>query len=647
MSKEKVIGIDLASSQSVVAGIENGKPEVIINAEGQRTTPSVVMIKGGERKIGAPAKRQAIMNPKNTITYIKRFMGNEFTDPDVQHMIKMVTYDVVDKNNLPRVAIDGTLYSPEEISSYILGYMKKQAENYYGCDVKKAVITCPAWYNDSQRNAVKVAGELAGLEVMRIINEPTAGILAAGLKPAAGKEMLVLVSDIGGATSDFSLCEISDVEGQTMVEVLASNGDVFLGGQNYDNAIVNWLADEFAKDHSGVDLRKDKMAYSRLIEAAEKAKCELSSSASAEINLPYITVVDNVPQMLVTTLTRAKFEQLTSDLTNKVVDCAKKCLEKAGKNASDLDEILLVGGSTRMLSIQEGLTKAFNVKLDKSVNPDEAVALGAAIQADVLNGGDSANNVLLLDVTPLSLGIKTEGDVMTKLIEANTTIPTAKSQVFSTAVDNQTTVSIEVLQGERPMAADNKLIGTFNLDGIMPARRGVPQIEVTFDIDANGILTVSAKDKASGKQQKITIDNSKSLSKEEIEKIKADAEKFRAEDEKKTEEIKKINEAESYQYAVENSLNDENLSKVISDEDKKNVNEKIDVLKDKIKSKDLNAVEQAKKDLEQVFAPIAQKLYQNQQQSHQPTQETASAASSNDSSNSNDDIQDADFDEVK
>lgn len=646
MSKEKVIGIDLASSQSVVAGIENGKPEVIINAEGQRTTPSVVMIKGGERKIGASAKRQAIMNPKNTITYIKRFMGNEYLDPDVQHMIKMVTYDVVNKNNLPRVEIDGKFYSPEEISSYILGYMKKQAENYYGCLVKKAVITCPAWYNDSQRNAVKVAGELAGLDVMRIINEPTAGILAAGLKPAKGKEMLVLVSDIGGATSDFSLCEISDVEGQTMVEVLASNGDVFLGGQNYDNAVVNWLADEFAKDHSGVDLRKDQMAYSRLIEAAEKAKCELSSSTSAEINLPYITVVDNVPQMLVTTLTRAKFDQLTNDLTTRVIDCAKKCLEKAGKSDSDLDEILLVGGSTRMLSIQEGLENAFNVKLDKSVNPDEAVALGAAIQADVLNGGDSADNILLLDVTPLSLGLETEGGVMTKLIEANTTIPTAKSQVFSTATDNQTTVSIEVLQGERPMAKDNKLIGTFNLDGIMPARRGVPQIEVTFDIDANGILTVSAKDKATGKQQRITIDNSKSLSKEEIEKIKADAERFKAEDEKKAEEIKKINEAESYEYAVENSLNDKNLSKVISEEDKKKVNEKLDVLKDRIKAKDLNAIDLAKKDLEQVYMPIAQKIYQAQQQAaQQHTQETTS--SSNTSSSSDDDIQDADFDEVK
>ena len=648
MSKEKVIGIDLASSQSVVAVIENGEPKVIVNSEGSRTTPSVIMIKDGERKIGGAAKRQVVMNPKNTITYIKRYMGGKYDDPDIQKMIKMSTYKVDNDGGLPRINIDGKKYSPEEISSYIISYLKKAAEDYYGCEVKKAVITCPAYYNDSQRQAVKLAGELAGLQVLRIINEPTSAILAANYKLKDDEEKNIMVVDLGGATLDVTIANLSNIDNQLMVEVLASNGNVFLGGQNYDNAIVNWAAEEFAKEHSGFDLRKDPMAYSRLIEASEKAKCELSSSAQSEINLPYITVIDNVPQMLVLTLTRAKFEQLTDNLTQQVIDTARKCIEKSGKSLSDINSILLVGGSTRMLSVQNSLTKEFNIKLDKSVNPDEAVALGAVKQANIIIGGEGADDLLLLDVTPISLGIETEGSVMTKLIEANTTIPTSKSQIFSTAIDNQNAVTIQVLQGERPMANDNKLIGTFNLDGIAPARRGVPQIEVKFDIDANGILTVSAKDKATNKEQHITIENQNSLSKEEIDKIKAEAEKFKEEDLKKETEIKQINTAESYAYSIEETLNNKDFSDLMTDDEKTKINEKLKIFNEKIASKNIKDIETSEKELKEVYDPIITRIYKNtQQNSSDNTSSNPFGFNANTTSNTSTNNDEVPFEEAK
>lgn len=621
----KVIGIDLGTGNSAVAVIENGKATVIANAEGKRTTPSVVSINAsGERKIGDAAKRQMVMEPKTTISSIKRFMGSDWNDADVQKMIKMVTYDVKNDNGKPRVILNGKEYSPEEISSFILSAMKKVAEDYYGEEIKDAVITCPAWFNDTQRQATKLAGELAGLNVLRIINEPTAAILSSDIDVKNG-DKLIMVSDIGQGTSDMSLCELSDVDGQLMVEVLASYGDVFLGGQNFDNAIVNWMNDEFKKDN-GVDLKKDPMAYSRLIEAAEKAKCELSSSAQTEINLPYITAIDGQPKHLVMTLTRAKYEQLTTDLVEKIVDCCEKCLEKGHKTASDLNEILLVGGMTRSLNIQDALSKKFNVPLDHSVNPDEAVALGAAIQANIIVGGEGAKDLLLLDVTPISLGIETEGRLMTKLIEANTTIPIKKTETFTTAVDNQPAVSLVVLQGERPMASDNKVIGRFDLDGIAPAPRGIPQIEVTFNIDTNGILTVSAKDKATGKEQHITIDNQNSLSQDEIDRIKADAEKYAEEDKKKTEEINKFNSLESYVYNIKNFVNDEKTKSFINEDDKTKLNDLFSKADDAIKSRNINDLESVKTEIENIWNPIAQKLYANAQQAQGQAQNSNSSS---------------------
>ena len=544
----KVFGIDLGTGNSCVAIIEGGQAKVIANTEGSRTTPSVVFIKGDERKIGGSAKRGMIMNPKNTVSFIKRFMGAEWQDADAQKMLTMITYEVVNKNNKPYVRIEGKDYSAEEISSYILADLAKVASDYYGEDVKDCVITVPAWFNDVQRKATKLAGELAGLNVHRIINEPTAAILAAGMDKE-DKERLVLVNDLGCGTEDVSICEVS----QGMVEVLASDGDVFLGGQNYDNEIVNWLAEEFMKDHANVDLRKDPMAYARLVEAAEKAKCELSTSTSTEINLPYITVMDGVPQMLVTTLTRAKFEQMTKKFTDRVIEIAKRALEKAKKTPADITDILLVGGSSRMPQVQEALKNAIGDKLNKSSNYDEAVALGAAIQAKAIVNPEESDT-LLLDVTPITLGIEVNGNMMGKLIEANTTIPAKKSQVFTTAVDNQPAVSIVVLQGERPMSKDNKQIGMFNLDGIAPAPRGVPQIEVTFDIDANGIVNVSAKDLGTGASQKITITASSNLSEEEINKAVEDAEKFAEEDKKAKEKVEVKNKAEGLVFQSEKAL---------------------------------------------------------------------------------------------
>ena len=605
----KVFGIDLGTGNSCVAIIESGQAKVIANAEGNRTTPSVVFLgtnKDGnfERKVGSTAKRGMVMNPKNTVSFIKRFMGAEWNDPDVQKMLTMITYEVVNKNNKPYVRIEGKDYSAEEISSYILADLAKVASDYYGEEVKDCVITVPAWFNDVQRKATKLAGELAGLNVHRIINEPTAAILAAGMDKE-DKERLVLVNDLGCGTEDVSICEVS----QGMVEVLASDGDVFLGGQNYDNEIVDWMAEEFMKDHSGVDLRKDRMAYARLVEAAEKAKCELSTATQTEINLPYITVQDGVPQMLIMTLTRAKFESLTKKYTDKVIEIAKRALQKAGKNSSDITDILLVGGSSRMPQVQEALKNAFGDKLNKQSNFDEAVALGAVIQAKAIVNPEESDT-LLLDVTPISLGIEVNGNMFGKLIDANTTIPCKKSQVFTTAVDNQPAVSIVVLQGERPMSRDNKQIGLFNLDGIAPAPRGIPQIEVTFDIDANGTLTVSAKDLGTQKEQHITISDSNALSQEEIDRIKKEAEEHKAEDDKKKAEMDKKNAAEGYIYSVEKSLTDDNLKDKFTDDEKKQLEDLVKEAKEAIDSKDDTKMFEKKDELEKVFQPIITRIYQ-------------------------------------
>ncbi len=639
----KVIGIDLASSQSVVAVInEVGKPEVIVNEEGRRLTPSVVMITPDERKIGASAQRQAVTKPKNTVSLIKRFMGGSYASDDIQKAIKYATFNVDNVNGKPYVNIDGKQYSPEEISSYIVSYLKKQAENYYGQEVTKAVITCPAFYGDAQRQAVKLAGELAGLEVLRVINEPTAAVLAA-TNLDLSKDKKILVVDLGGSTLDFSLCDVSSMDGQEIVEILSSYGNTYLGGADFDKKLVDYICDEFAKDHSGFDLRKDPMAYTRIVEAAERAKCELSTATTTEVNLPYITIIDNVPQMLVQTITRATYEKLTADLIDEMIRCGRECLSRVDFNPSELDEILLVGGMTRSVNVQEALSKEFKCPLNKSVNPDEAVALGAATQANVLVGGEGAKDILLLDVTPLSVGIETEGKLMTVMVEANTTIPTSKSQVFTTAADNQPSVFIKVLQGERQFSADNKVIGTFELGGIMPARRGVPQIEVTFSLDANGILTVSAKDKGTGKENSITIKDSNSMSQEEIERIKADAERFKEEDAKKKAEVDKLNACESFAYQVRNSVEDEAVKELVTDDEKKVINEKVDAITEAVKAQNGDKAEELRKELENYFNPIAQRIYQQntaqqENQTPQPEQPQDKAQS---------EAEDVTFEEVK
>ena len=545
----KIIGIDLGTTNSCVAVMEGNQPTVIINNEGERTTPSVVAFTdGGERKIGNPAKRQAITNPQNTVFSIKRFMGETYEQ--VQKEIARVPYKVVrGENNTPRVDINGKLYSPQEISAMILQKMKKTAEDYLRQEVTEAVITVPAYFSDSQRQATKEAGKIAGLDVKRIINEPTAAALAYGLDKK-NKDMKVAVYDLGGGTFDISILEL----GGGVFEVKSTNGDTHLGGDDFDQEIINWLAQEFANENGGIDLKKDPMALQRLKEAAEKAKIELSNQTSTEINLPYIMPVDGIPKHLVKTLTRAKFEQLCDNLFQRSIEPCRQALKDAGLNASDIDEVLLVGGSTRIPKVQELVKEFFGKEPNRSVNPDEVVAIGASIQGGVLAG--DVKGVLLLDVTPLSLGIETLGGVMTKLIESNTTIPTHKSQVFSTAADNQPSVEIHVLQGERPMAKDNKEIGLFHLDGIAPAPRGIPQIEVTFDIDANGILNVSAKDKATGKEQNIRIEASSGLSDDEIQRMRDEAKANEAADKEAKEKVDKINNADALCFQSDKNLKD-------------------------------------------------------------------------------------------
>ena len=584
----KIIGIDLGTTNSCVAVMEGNQPTVIINNEGERTTPSVVAFTdGGERKIGNPAKRQAITNPQNTVFSIKRFMGETFDQ--VQKEVARMPYKVVrGENNTPRVEINGKLYSPQEISAMILQKMKKTAEDYLRQEVTEAVITVPAYFSDSQRQATKEAGKIAGLDVKRIINEPPAAALAYGLDKK-NKDMKVAVYDLGGGTFDISILEL----GGGVFEVKSTNGDTHLGGDDFDQEIINWLADEFAKDNGGIDLRKDPMALQRLKEAAEKAKIELSNQTSTEINLPYIMPVDGVPKHLVKTLTRAKFEMLCDNLFQRSIDPCRQALKDAGLNASDIDEVLLVGGSTRIPKVQELVKEFFGKEPNRSVNPDEVVAIGASIQGGVLAG--DVKDVLLLDVTPLSLGIETLGGVMTKLIESNTTIPTHKSQVFSTAADNQPSVEIHVLQGERPMAKDNKEIGLFHLDGIAPAPRGIPQIEVTFDIDANGILNVSAKDKATGKEQNIRIEASSGLSDEEIQRMRDEAKANEAADKEAKEKVEKINNADALCFQSDKNLKDYG-DKIPADK-KSAIESALGSLKEAVKNQNLSDIDRYTEEL--------------------------------------------------
>ncbi len=637
----KIIGIDLGTTNSCVSVFEGNEPVVIANSEGKRTTPSVVaFVDGGERKVGDPAKRQAITNPKKTIYSIKRFMGENYDQ--VQKEISRMPYTVVrGENNTPRVEIDGRQYTPQEISAMILQKMKKTAEDYLGQEVTEAVITVPAYFSDSQRQATKEAGQIAGLDVKRIVNEPTAAALAYGIDKA-NKDMKIAVFDLGGGTFDISILEF----GGGVFEVLSTNGDTHLGGDDFDHVIIDWLVQEFKNDE-GADLTTDPMAMQRLKEAAEKAKIELSSSTSTEINLPYIMPVGGVPKHLVKTLTRAKFEALAHGLIEACKVPCEAALKGAGLNTSDIDEVILVGGSTRIPAVQALVENFFGKTPSKGVNPDEVVAVGAAIQGAILNKESGVGDVVLLDVTPLSLGIETLGGVMTKLIDANTTIPCKKSQVFSTAEDNQPEVTIHVLQGERQFARDNKSIGRFNLAGIAPARRGVPQIEVTFDIDANGILNVSAKDKATGKEQTIRIEASSGLSKEEIDRMKAEAEANAEADKKERERVDKLNQADSMIFQTENQLKE--LGDKIPADKKAPIEAALNKLKEAHKSQDLAAVEVATAELNNAWQAASAQMYQQGAQpgAEQPGAQAGPQPGANSSDNKKDDIQDADFEEVK
>ena len=601
----KVIGIDLGSTLSEVAVIEGGKPLVVVNEEGSSTTPSIINLKDGSPKVGGAAKRQMLVAPKETVNLIKRFMGGTYDE--VKEAITHVQYEVVNDNGLPRVSINGRKYSPEELSAMILTKMKKVAEDYLGDTVTDAVITVPAFFSDAAKSATKQSGELAGLNVLRIISEPTAALLASNIdKKKDGKYLVV---DFGGSTTDFSVADISD----NVVEILSSYGDVYLGGSDIDKVVSEYLTANF-KDSNDIDLTTDSMAMSRVIEASEKAKIELSNSGSTDINLPYLTVKDNQPVHLIDTLTKAKFEQLIRPIVDRVINCGKVALEKAQLNASDLDGVLLVGGSCRIPLVQDEIIKNFGNKLIKSANLDLAVAEGAAIQANILAGGES--DILLLDVTPLRLGIETMGGVMTTIVEANTTIPCSKEQIFSTATDNQTAVTINVLQGERPLAKDNKQIGLFNLDGIAPARKGVPQIVVKFDIDANGILSVSAVDKATGKEQHITIENKHTLTQEEIDRIKQEAEEHAAEDAKTKERLDKQNKVDSTIYQVEKTVEDfKDKPEVLTEDDKTYFNSKIEELK-AVRDGDLNNVDNVLTEVTNRLMSVGSKAYggQNGQQ---------------------------------